>query len=220
MSKQDEGGEAVFFEEIKLKTAELVTLKQFYQDTLGVPVIAEEDGLFSLRIGDTLLTFEQAAEGQPFYHYAFNIPENQFKEAKAWLSNRVTLNREEGEDEADFESWNASAVYFEDPAGNIVELIARHNLNNASGEPFNANSLLCVSEIGIVRDDVRLFVEELQSKGFPKWREGNDGFVPVGDEHGLLIVVKKDRRWFFAEKDSEIFPLSISIRGKGIMEFR
>nr|WP_202128753.1 ring-cleaving dioxygenase [Paenibacillus dendrobii] len=195
-------------------------MKQFYQDTLGVPVIAEEDGLFSLRIGDTLLTFEQAAEGQPFYHYAFNIPENQFKEAKAWLSNRVTLNREEGEDEADFESWNASAVYFEDPAGNIVELIARHNLNNASGEPFNANSLLCVSEIGIVRDDVRLFVEELQSKGFPKWREGNDGFVPVGDEHGLLIVVKKDRRWFFAEKDSEIFPLSISIRGKGIMEFR
>ncbi|GIP25027.1 hypothetical protein J23TS9_01570 [Paenibacillus sp. J23TS9] len=209
----------MFFDEIKLKTAELEPLKHFYKDTLELPVVEDQDGFFSVRIGQTRLTFEQAKQGQPFYHYAFNIPENQFKEAKVWLLDKVELNREEGEDEADFESWNAHAVYFEDPAGNIVELIARHDLDNASEEPFTSESLLCVSEIGIVRDEVPLFVEELQSEGFPKWREGSDSFVPVGDEHGLFIIVKKDRRWYFAEKDSEIFPVTVCVSGHGTMNF-
>ncbi|MCJ8011583.1 ring-cleaving dioxygenase [Paenibacillus sp. KQZ6P-2] len=208
------------FMDVKLKTAELVPLKLFYEKTLQVPVIDEGDGFFSLRIGETRLTFEETEEGQPFYHYAFNIPENQFKEAKAWLADKVTLNQHEGEDEADFVSWNAHAVYFEDPAGNIVELIARHNLDNASDEPFSASSLLCVSEIGIVRNEVPSFVEELVGQGLSKWREGSEEFVPVGDEHGLLIVVKKDRRWFFAEKDAGIFPVSLNVKGHGILEFR
>ncbi|MED5017115.1 ring-cleaving dioxygenase [Paenibacillus chibensis] len=207
------------FLDVRLKTAELQPLKRFYEETLGVHVIEAGEDFFSLKIGKTRLTFEVAAEGQPFYHVAFNIPENQFREAKAWLSDKVTLNREEGEDEADFVSWNAHAVYFEDPAGNIVELIARHSLDNASDEPFGASSLLCVSEVGIVQEDVIAFVDELLGQGFTKWREGSEDFVPVGDEQGLLIVVKKDRRWFFARQDAKIFPVMLRIEGHGILEF-
>ncbi len=205
----------MIFEEIKLKTADPESLKHFYANTLGVHLASEGDGLFSLQIGTTLLTFERDTGGHPYYHYAFNIPENRFKEAKAWLMERVPLNREDGEDEADFVSWNAHAVYFEDPAGNIVELIARHNLNNASSEPFSPKDLLCVSEIGIVREDVPSYVKELKEQGFSLWREGSESFAPVGDEHGLLIVVEKNRRWFFAEKTAGIFPVGVSVKGYG-----
>lgn len=208
------------FVEVTLKTAEMAALKHFYVDVLGVPVIAQGNGFVTFGIGETKLTFEETAEGRPFYHFAFNIPENQFREAKAWISGKTALNLENGEDETNSIDWNAHSVYFEDPAGNILELIARHTLDNASDAPFNADGLLCVSEIGIVKEDVPAYVEELEGRGVPKYREGSGEFAPVGDEHGLLIVVKKGRRWFFAEKNAEIFPAKVHVKDFGILEFR
>lgn len=207
------------FTDVTFKTAEMGAVKHFYQDVLGVPVIAQGSGFVTFGIGETKLTFEETAEGRPFYHFAFNIPENQFREAKAWISGKAALNRENGEDETYSVDWDAHSLYFEDPAGNIVELIARHSLNDASDRPFGAESLLCVSEIGIVKEDVPPFVDELVGRGFPKYREGSDQFAPVGDEHGLLIVARKGRRWFFAEKNADIFPIRAHVQGVGAMEF-
>ncbi|MDR9853140.1 ring-cleaving dioxygenase [Paenibacillus sp. VCA1] len=207
------------FIDVTLKTAELDLLKHFYKDVLQVPVVAEGEDFLSLRIGETKLTFEETPEGRPFYHFAFNIPENRFREAKAWIAEKTALNTEDGEDETNSTDWNAHSVYFEDPAGNILELIARHSLNNASDRPFDAESLLCVSEVGIVKDEVPPFVDELVGRGFQKYREGGLEFVPVGDEYGLLIVVKKDRRWFFAKKTAEIFPVKVHIQDVGVMDF-
>ena len=38
-------------------------------------------------------------EGPYIYHFAFNIPENQFAEAKAWLMARVSLMTHGARDE-------------------------------------------------------------------------------------------------------------------------
>ncbi|GIP20696.1 VOC family protein [Paenibacillus sp. J22TS3] len=207
-------------EELKLKTARLEQLKTFYSNVLELGITAQTERYFSVQVGDTLLTFEQAEpdEGEPFYHFAVNIPENQLAEAKQWLARKVNLSLSSGEDEADFPDWNANAIYFEDPAGNIGEFIARHNLGNASDKPFGPHSLLEISEIGIVREDVAGCVQDLNEKGFPHWREGNEGFRPLGDEHGLFIVVKQGRTWFFSDKQAEQHPVTVKVRGAGTLE--
>ena len=53
---------------------------------------------------------------------------------------------------AQFENWNANAVYFYDNNGNILEFIARHDLQNNQFTPFNSESILNISEIGIVSE--------------------------------------------------------------------
>ncbi|MNP66562.1 hypothetical protein D3C76_1622890 [compost metagenome] len=70
-------------------------------------------------------------------------------------------------------------------------------------------------EVGLVTEDVLSTVNELQQIGLTRWGEVSETFAPVGDVHGLFIVVKKDRTWFFSKQKAEIYPLEVSIRGVG-----
>ncbi|MGV3464098.1 MAG: VOC family protein [Heyndrickxia sp.] len=171
----------------------------------------------TFKVGETLLSFkETTSNNMPFYHFAMNIPHNKFQQAKKWLQDLgIKLNMEDGKDEVYFETWHAESVYFEDPAGNIVELIARHHLPNEKAGDFSSEDLLNVSEIGIVRNQVLPFVHELNKTGIPCWREEDESFTPVGNEDGLIIVVKSGRRWYFSRRDAEIFPVTICIKGIG-----
>lgn len=187
---------------LRLTTAALPSLKTFYSKVMGLPVTAESAEHFTVNIGDTALTFvaDTAPSNTGVYHFAFNIPENQIAEARAWLAARVplVLGTAGTDDIFSFESWNAHAVYFYDAAGNIVEFIARHALPTASDAPFGPASLLCVSEIGWVVDEVRAAVRALQNDpGFDVYANSlSDEFAAVGDEHGLFIIVKRGRIWF------------------------
>jgi catechol-2,3-dioxygenase len=149
------------------------------------------------------------------YHFAFNIPPQQFAEAKAWIAQRVPpLTDHTGADEFYFEAWNAHALYFSDPAGNIVELIARHTLASQSHQPFTEQSLLSVSEIGLVTDNVRDTVHLLRTRlGISSYQgTGNDEFTAVGDEAGLFIVVKRGRIWFpDTNKPAAVAPVSVTV---------
>lgn len=195
-------------------------MKVFYQEILELEMTYEDSKLFTVKIGSTHLTFMQSElASDPFYHFAINIPENKIGEAKNWLKHKVELNIEEGEDEVFFTSWNAHAIYFEDPSGNILELIARHNLNNKTEDNFSSKELLNISEVGVAVDDVIPFVRKLNKIGIPNWRDDSEGLTPVGDENGLIITVKNGRRWFFSNKDAKFFPVIISIEGLGIVRF-
>jgi hypothetical protein len=72
-----------------------------------------------------------------------------------------------------------------------------------------------VCEVGLVTEDVLSTVNELQQIGLTRWGEVSETFAPVGDVHGLFIVVKKDRTWFFSKQKAQIYPLEVSIRGVG-----
>ncbi len=88
-------------------------------------------------------------------------------------------------------------LYFYDPAGHIGELIARHDPPVPASGPFSAHSLTCVSEIGLVVDDVLEAVNRLQALGVPLYRcEPDPDFTPMGDANGLLIVVRAGRTWY------------------------
>lgn len=191
------------FAEIQILTHSLAAQCEFYTQTLGLSDATVMPNTFTAQAGATRLTFIQAqsdwhAQGRSVYHFAFNIPENQFAVAKAWLKQRTPLVlNQAGQDEYNFESWNAHAVYFFDAAGNVVELIARHNLPNASHQSFGGHSLLNISEISVTSADVPDTVRVIQSALDVKVYDGPSAtFAAVGDEAGLFIVVPVGRAWF------------------------
>ena len=199
---------------LQLASHDRSALAAFYLETLGLPgVIGKHD--FTCTVGSSTLSFIEAGGHEPtHYHVAFNIPPKQLNDAKRWLAKRVSLVTDaSGDDKFHFDHWNADAIYFYDPAGNLIELIARQGLSAQPVKPFSSAALLGISEIGIVTDDVIAAVKGIQSHtGSPIYRGTLDeNFTPVGDEHGLLIVVKRGRLWY---PDSRLAAAPAPIRAE------
>jgi hypothetical protein len=183
---------------LELLTSDLPVQKDFYANVLELPVTLSPAGL-EVKAGKTDLLFTQAAPHfDGAYHFAFNIPENQFRSAKDWISSRVPLLRDEnGKDQFESESWNSDPVYFKDPAGNVLEFIARHNLKNSVEGDFDSKQILQVSEIGLPSEDVLGLANELCTRlNLTVFKQQpNETFTPVGDDNGLFILPIKDRIW-------------------------
>lgn len=183
---------------LELSAKDLEVQRDFYANMLELPVKLDSTTL-EVKAGKTDLLFVQApTEFDGAYHFAFNIPENQFNAAKKWISKRIPLLRDErGNDEFHSESWNSDSVYFKDAAGNVLEFIARHNLKNAVDGNFDGSQILNISEIGLPSENVIEFANELcRSLDLSVFKqEANETFTPVGDDNGLLILPIKDRIW-------------------------
>lgn len=200
--------------ELQIAVPSLAELHPFYTGVLGLPALQTTSTSVTLQVGASHLTLAEAGEPpRGNYHFAFNIPENQYAEAKTWLSQRVPLiSASDGTDLFTVGNWNVHNFYFYDPAGNILELIARHDLPNASDRPFDATSLLNISEIGVATDDVPAQVAAIQAQvNAPLYRQPLDAtFTAIGDEHGLLIVVRRGRIWFpDTGKPAEFLPIAL-----------
>ncbi len=189
----------MFIRRLEILTLDLVAQKEYYASLLELPVRLEGDSLF-VQAGKTDLVFTQAPVhwvGQ--YHFCFNVPENKFEQAKAWLSAKTSLLKDDkGNDEFKSQTWNATSLYFKDAAGNILEFIARHDQKNAVETPFNSGQILQVSEIGLPSKNVISFAKELCEKlgVFVYKQEPNETFTPIGDEDGLLILPIENRIWY------------------------
>ena len=122
---------------VELQTHVPNALRKFYGESLGLRLETLAQG-FLARAGNSLLRFRPVTDGEPVYHIAFNIPENQIEAARDWLSQRATLipHFQTGDTIIDWPAWNAHSVYFLDPAGNLLEVIARHALNTARNHRF------------------------------------------------------------------------------------
>lgn len=215
-----------------METIELLTaggpgkLLPFYRDVLGVPVLKSTDRRLTVGIGYTVITFvraEEAAAGAggktPHYHFAINIPENKLDEAKRWIEAKVELGKEGDRDISHSELWNSDAVYFMDPGGNILELIARHTMVNGVNRPFDPErDLLGVSEMGLPTKDVPGAADVFESLGIPTYIRKNPEFNPVGDEEGLFILVQPGRRWAFTSGlTAECFPFMVRVKDIGVL---
>jgi catechol-2,3-dioxygenase len=185
--------------ELRLPTTNLPAQLAFYRDVLSLPIVESTSEHFAVQAGATRLVFTTEGKAALVYHFAFNVPRNQFDSARAWIEARVPLiANANGEASWHFDGWNADLLYFYDPAGNLVEFIARQTLDADSPTPFSADDIQCVSEIGLAVDDVRATVADMSARlRIPVYDgAGSDTFSALGDEHGLLIVVRKGRAWF------------------------
>ena len=184
--------------ELQLLTDNLEIQQKFYANVLGLQILERTANHLTLQIGSSLLKFTQQPGFTGQYHFAFNIPENQLEMAKTWLESRAELIADtDGTIVFDSQNWNAHQVYFRDPQGNILELIARHELANASQAEFSRRSFLNISEIGLACDDVPSLVQWLEKHlKLEVYKNSNQQFAPVGDANGLLILVQNAREWF------------------------
>jgi len=206
--------------ELRLQTHNLDAQRAFYTAVLGLPVVSRKGtqtaDTLTLQAGGTRLTFEAAPSREAPYHFAFNIPRNRLPQAKQFLAAHALLLGESGREVFHSHRWNADMVYFRDPAGNIAEFVARHTLaNDAPGAPddFGGADILCVSEIGLPVDDIPARVASLVTRfGFAPYEEQSATFAPVGDAHGLFIVVPIGHHWFPTTNAATPAPVTLTMR--------
>jgi catechol-2,3-dioxygenase len=202
--------------EILLASNDLMQTRSFYTQTLGFTISDQTDNRISFHAGDSILTFLQNnLETSPVYHFAFNIPHNQLAQAINWLTARVALIPVTEENIiADFRQWNANAVYFTDNNGNILEFIARYDLDNSSDIPFSAASVQCISEIGIAVADVPHYAEQLiedYALNYFSKQPPQEKFVALGNDDGLLIIAELNRNWYPTDIPAGRFYMEIVI---------
>jgi len=207
--------------ELRLQAHDLDAQRTFYTGVLGLPVVSQKGtqtaGTLIMQAGSTRLSFEAAPTSAAPYHFAFNIPRNRLPQAKQFLAAHALLLGESGKEVFHERRWNADMVYFRDPAGNIAEFVARHTLaNDAPDTPstFSSADILCVSEIGLPVDDVPTRVASLVTRfGLAPYEEQSATFAPVGDAHGLFIVVQTGRHWRPTAGAATPAPVTLTMRG-------
>lgn len=188
----------MFMTGIDLETADISTTRAFYTQTLGLPLRQTMADAFTVQAGTTALTFRSSSRQPLLYHFAFTIPLKTWQQAKTWLKARTPLLQGEGEDEFESERVRTRSSYFPDPAGNILEFIARQDLPGKAGEDFGPEDILHISEIGLVVDDVPSVVNWLKtSLGVEVFRDSSfEDFAQLGDINGVLVLFKRGWLWF------------------------
>ncbi|MDG1332712.1 MAG: VOC family protein [Crocinitomicaceae bacterium] len=196
--------------ELKIYSSQLAEQRKFYSEVLGIACIFQSEEKATFQIGSSLLTIESKKNATP-YHFAINIPSNKENEVLNWLKDRVTILTENGTELHDFDFWNAKAMYFYDPDMNIVEFIARKNLNIEREIAFDVNQLLCISEIGMPTLDIESKFQTLNElSNVQKYSGDLNRMLAFGDETGLFICINKHvKKWF--PIDDEAFSSSFEL---------
>ncbi|MFC4560140.1 VOC family protein [Virgibacillus kekensis] len=213
----------MFINKVSLYSNRLRETKDFYTETLGLELLGSEESSFRIKVGESVLEFiESKQKIEPFYHFAFNIPDNVFNEAKEWTRSRVNLNEDEGDDEAHFEFLNSRAFYFNDPSGNIAEFIARRN-NQSPAKEFSVDSIMNISEINLTVKDVKSAANQLVKFGIPvreneSVEENSLNFMGEAEDAAFLLLGPEGRRWIFSEKYSEVHPVSIQVDNQKLIK--
>jgi len=201
---------------LEILTPDLGKTEAFYSGVLGLKVIHKGKSTISFHAGNSELTFVYTETLQPVYHVAFNIPNNKLDEALTWATTRLELiDVEQGNKIADFVNWSAKSIYFYDTTGNILEFIARFELDNKSDAPFTGSSITCISEVGLATDDVATQCDELISGySLPVFNRQPrlQNFSALGDDNGLLILSAVNRHWYLTNIPAQKYRTQISIR--------
>ena len=195
------------FAEVTLEAP--LDLRDLYGGELGLPLDGE-----AIVVGETRLRFDIEAGGA-FYHFALLVPGDRFEGALAWARERVELLG----DVFDFEAWDARAVYFPDPAGSIVELIAHHGLEeNGRTGGFAAEELVGLSELGLVGDVPAMTARLAEQLGLELWDgtiEEPDRLAFVGERGRTFILAPPGRGWLPTGRPAEPHPVEARVELDG-----
>lgn len=186
---------------LRLYTDKLQEQKEFYRDTLQLPLREVSEQSFQVVLGFSVLEFEERESATP-YHIAFHIPALQEEKALKWLKKRVTILKNEGEEIVDFPAWSAKSIYFYDADKNVVEFISRKHFIEPGSSEFSEKSIEGVSEIGLATSNVRSAFDFLHENfGLKKFTGDYEHFCATGDDEGLFIVIDKNGKDWFPSGD-------------------
>jgi len=204
--------------ELNLRARRLNQNRFFWETLMGFTVIdAPSVSQYTLQVGNTKLTFRQSTIQPeledtffPQYHFTISIPSNQIESCLEWVLSQKATNPATNE-EATIPLWkdyitdaeiirrnlyNSQSVFIQDPAGNVVELLARHVMNNTADGPFNNGMFIGISEVGIVTRDVRKTAALLKETfGVEEVLGSSNSFKPMGGATGLLKLIVPGKPW-------------------------
>ena len=87
-----------------------------------------------------------------------------------------------------FSHWDAHAIFFYDPAGNVVELIARHTLKDNQKGDFSMDDIHFISEVALVTDKVPDLSNKITTALHLNTYSGQSKtFAAIGSEAGLIL---------------------------------
>ncbi|MED1796426.1 VOC family protein [Brevibacillus nitrificans] len=195
------------FRRVILQTSMLEELKRFYTTVLQFPLCEDDADAFTVEVGATQLTFHKQKESDsaPFYHFAFGISEKGFEPCFQRLKAQgCTLRNKDGEEVDTSYMWKGKQVYFEDPEGNIGEVLAF---------AADADALwLSVQEIGLPVENVNEAAKQLAA--IPtEYAQESESFSFYGDQHGVFVLVRKSRPWYPTNRPATIHPIEIEVEG-------
>ncbi|MFT4532881.1 MAG: hypothetical protein ACJA1A_002335 [Saprospiraceae bacterium] len=205
--------------ELTLYTDKLQAQKQFHKSVYGIGFIEENDEYFSFQIGWTKLTFKQSKEPH-IYHYCYLIPSNKLESAIDWLHGKVDLIETDGTVIHDHDHWNAKAIYFYDGAGNIVEFIARFDIDNATNGDFSYDEILCVNEMGAASNNPKTLSTYLENNiKTIIWKGDLDRFATNGNQEGMFLLVNNEvkAKWYPTDLFPESAPFEAQVLNEGQM---
>jgi catechol-2,3-dioxygenase len=204
-------------DEVVLDTADPAAMQAFYMRVLQR---SSDSGAERAMVcaGRTRLIFQGAhPEERPHYHIAFAVPLERFDIARQQVATHTSLIAVDGSEIIVHRGWDAVACYFRDPAGNILECIARRSEQTDSAEAVNTPVFIqSVCEVGLVVDDVRATTQLLRDALGIALFHGSEGelFTALGTETGLLIVVSRGREWYPSTGvATEPAPLQLTLTG-------
>ena len=193
--------------DIELYTADLDATRHFYVRQLGLPLLSRSSDHLTVLIGWTRLTFRLVDQPVAPYHLAINVPRGSLEVVMYYFDFDYLDTQGPGKTIADFPDWKAKACYFyESPEtperSNLIEFIARTDLNLDDPNLTFNDLLQGVSEIGIATEDVGYTTEQLQRRfgvqQFDRSKPAPD-FNALGDDNGLFILSRAGRKWLFSE---------------------
>jgi catechol 2,3-dioxygenase-like lactoylglutathione lyase family enzyme len=198
---------------LTLATGDLEGQAAFYGGRLGLPVREIGDEV-EVTLRESAIRFRRGEPGlDARYHFAINVPAGSIRRAVEWLRERHEPLTFDGDpvrtDVGD------GCVYFLDPAGNVVELIAGPHLEDRGGD-FGSGSLIEIAEIGVASADppaTVAAVEDSFGEGV-YWDGGPDSeLTAVGDRHAVVIVAPVGRGWIPVDLTARLLPTEIVASG-------
>lgn len=205
--------------EVHLLSDDLNDTQIFYETKLLCSPIEKTGMRLVFQFGPSKLIFHLSQQQKPYYHFAFTIPCNQLHESFEWVKKNLEPVRVADGFFVRFDAWKASSFYFFDNNGNLLEFIAREDLNNISHHAFSTASLASISEIGVVADKAEEFanmlINEHDLQLYSK-QPMQPNFAALGDDEGLLIIASKNRNWYPTDLPAKNFWMKILLESDGV----
>ncbi|NAZ80710.1 hypothetical protein GTR02_02610 [Kineococcus sp. R8] len=210
---------------VQLPVPDPVAAAAFYVDVLGARAdTAAGCGTggpcaTTVRLGATTLVLVEDASADPSsQHLAITVPGDAGRRAHDWLRDRVRVLPHAGRTLLEgAPSWNSQSLYFRAPDGMVLELIARRRRPHRLGASvFGPDALLGVSEVGLAVPDVPVAAARLaRTFGLQLFGDAPSAdFAAVGDDDGLLVLVRSGRTWF-PTHDATARPVAVHVQIDG-----
>ncbi len=233
--------------ELVLRARRLEQNRFFWETLLGFTVVdSPSPSQYTLEIGNeegkkTRLTFRPSnlppdleATFFPQYHFTISIPTNQIEACLDWILSRKAINPDTTE-EATIPLWkdylngaeivrrnlyNSQSVFIQDPAGNVVELLARHDKPEIRDGAFNKDMFIGISEVGIVTRDIRKTAALLKDTfGADEVQGSSNSFKPIGGATGLLKLIVPGKPWVPTDNELAVsHEMELTIRHSEVLD--